>query len=69
MNIMNINEIAGSGFGYEIAEHQLDAARAAGLLIHSFYRHEDDEQLTHYAADAAFVAAYHRSGGTWAYSS
>ena len=66
---MNINEISKSGFGHEIRADQVQEARDAGLLIHSFYRHPEDEELTHYAADAAFVEDYHKSGGTWAYSS
>lgn len=65
----NLNKVFEGSFGFEIEANEIDAARTGGALIHSFYRHEDDEEKTHYAAMPRVVEAYHRSGGTWSYSS
>ena len=64
-----IDLILENNFGYEIAEADVQRAREVGARIHAFWRHEDDEELTYYAAMPRVVERYHASGGLWAYIS
>ncbi len=65
----NIQNAIEGNHGYEINADEVPIAKELGLRVHTFYRHEDDETPTHYAATCKVVDDYHRSGGLWEYNS